>query len=93
LRALGYGTGAVIVSVLAEAALLCVIGALIGAAIAWGLYDGVQANRGPEGTVLSVSPAMVGIAIGWALLVAFLGGILPSIRAARWTVADALRAR
>jgi putative ABC transport system permease protein len=93
LRALGYGTGAVIVSVLAEAALLCVLGALIGAAIAWGLYDGVQANRGPEGTVLSVSPAMVGIAIGWALLVAFLGGILPSIRAARWTVSEALRAR
>ena len=93
LRALGYGTGAVIVSVLAEAALLCVAGALIGAAIAWGLYDGAQTDRGPEGTVLSVSPAMVGIAIGWALLVAFLGGTLPSIRAARWTVSEALRAR
>lgn len=93
LRALGYGTAPVIVSVLLEAALLCVAGALIGAAIAWGLYDGTHSDRAGDGVILAVSPTMVGMAVGWALLVALLGGLLPSIRAARWTVADALRAR
>jgi hypothetical protein len=36
---------------------------------------------------------MIGTAILWALAVAILGGIAPSIQAARWTVAGALRAR
>jgi ABC-type antimicrobial peptide transport system permease subunit len=36
---------------------------------------------------------MIGIGVLWALAVAFLGGLLPSVRAARWTVVDALRAR
>ena len=93
LRALGYGTAPVIVSVLAEAVLLCIAGALIGAALAWALYDGTYSDRGGDAVTLAVSPAMVGLALLWAIGVAFLGGILPSIRAARWTVADALRAR
>ena len=93
LRALGYGSVAVAVSVLLEAILLCVTGALIGAAIAWGLYDGAQSEQGGNSFTLVVAPAMVGMALLWAVGVALLGGILPSLRAARWTVADALRAR
>ena len=93
LRALGYGGLAIAASVLLEAALLCVLGALIGAAIAWCLYDGVHSGMGVNMFDLAVSPAMVGLGLLWALGVAVLGGILPSIRAARWTVADALRAR
>ena len=42
LRALGYGAFPVAVSVILEAMLLAVTGALIGAAIAWALYDGKQ---------------------------------------------------
>ena len=41
---------------------------------------------------LTVSPAMFGMAMLWAIAVSFLGGFLPSLRAARLTVADALRA-
>ena len=41
---------------------------------------------------LSVSPGLIGLGIGWAVLVALLGGLLPSIRAARRPVVDALRA-
>jgi putative ABC transport system permease protein len=93
LRALGYGDVPVAVSVLLEAALLCMAGALIGAAIAWGLYDGVRGYRGQDMFNLVVTPAMVGLALLWAVGVALLGGILPALRAARWTVADALRAR
>ncbi|HEX4634559.1 MAG TPA: ABC transporter permease [Rhizomicrobium sp.] len=92
LRALGYGALPVAVSVLAEAILLSVTGALIGAAIAWLLYDGQQDSMWINVFYLTVSPALVGIGILWAVVVALLGGILPSIRAARRPVAEALRA-
>jgi ABC-type antimicrobial peptide transport system permease subunit len=36
---------------------------------------------------------MVGIGLLWAIAVAVLGGLMPSIQAARWSVAEALRAR
>jgi putative ABC transport system permease protein len=93
LRALGYGGFAIAVSILLEAAILSVAGGLIGAFVAWILYDGVQSGFGSDVFTLTVSPALIGTASLWAVAVAFLGGILPSIQAARWTVAEALRAR
>jgi putative ABC transport system permease protein len=93
LRALGYGGFAIAFSVLLEAALLSVAGGLIGAFIAWALYDGVESGLGSDVFTLIVSPAMIGMGLLWALAVAFLGGLLPSVRAARWTVAQAMRAR
>lgn len=93
LRALGYSGLAVAVSVLLEAALLSVTGALIGALIAWALYDGKLSGLGSDVFTLTVSPAMIGMALLWAMAVAFLGGILPSLQAAGGTISDALRAR
>ena len=60
LRALGYSGFAVAVSVLLEAAMLSVAGALIGASIAWMLFDGVQSGFGGDIFTLIVSPAMIG---------------------------------
>ena len=48
LRAIGYGAFPVAVSVILEAVALSVGGALIGAAIAWTLYDGVDGAFGPK---------------------------------------------
>ena len=93
LRALGYGGFAVAVSVVLEAVLLSVAGALIGAGLAWSLYDGVLSGLGSDVFTLTVSSSMIATAVLWAIAVAVLGGILPSIQAARWTVAEALRAR
>ena len=93
LRALGYGGLPIAASVMLEAAALAVAGALIGAAIAWLLYDGVQSGWGENAFRLVVSPAMAGIGVLWAMVVAILGGLMPSIQAARWSVAEALRAR
>jgi putative ABC transport system permease protein len=92
LRALGYGGLPVAVSVILEAGVLSVAGALIGAAFAWARYDGVIDGFGGDIFRMIVSPGMIGIAILWAIAVAFLGGILPSIQAARRPVSDALRA-
>jgi putative ABC transport system permease protein len=75
-----------------EAVLLSVTGALIGAAIAWVLYDGQQDSLGINVFYLSISPGLVELGIVWAIVVAVAGGLLPSIRAARRPVAEALRA-
>jgi putative ABC transport system permease protein len=56
------------------------------------VYDGVQSGFGQNVFHLSVSPGMIGMAILWAVVVALLGGMLPSIRAARRPVVEALRA-
>ena len=92
LRALGFNAFPVAVSVMMEAMVLAVAGALIGAAIAWALYDGKQDAFGTVVFTLRVPPAMVAIGIIWALVLAVLGGIFPSVRAARIPIVDALRA-
>ncbi|HEY1876038.1 MAG TPA: FtsX-like permease family protein [Rhizomicrobium sp.] len=92
LRALGFGAFPVAVSVILEAVVLSVTGALIGSAIAWSLYDGKQDVFGNNIFHLSVSPSLIWLGIVWAFIVALLGGLLPSIRAARRPVVDALRA-
>jgi putative ABC transport system permease protein len=91
LGALGYGSFAIACSIILEASALSVFGSLIGALVAWTLYDGVQGGLGWDFFTLQVSPAMIGMAISWALAAAFLGGLLPSLRAARLTVVEALR--
>ena len=92
LRAIGYGAFPVAVSVILEAVALSVAGALIGAAFAWTLYDGVNGSFNQSIFKLTVSPALIGTAVLWAIAVALLGGLLPSIRAARRPVVEALRA-
>jgi len=92
LRAIGYGAFPVAISVILEAAALSVAGALIGAGVAWALYDGKLGSFNVSVFKLTVSPALIGMGILWAITVAVLGGLLPSIRAARRPVVEALRA-
>jgi len=92
LRALGYSAFPVAMSVILEAAALSVVGALIGAGIAWALYNGVEGSFGSNVFKLTVSAALIGIGVLWAVAVAVLGGLLPSIRAATRPVVEALRA-
>ena len=92
LRALGFSAFPVAMSVILEAVVLSVTGALIGAAIAWALYDGKQDVFGNNIFHLKVSPGLVELGVIWAFIVALLGGLFPSIRAARRPVVEALRA-
>lgn len=92
LRAIGFSAFPVAVSVILEAVALAVVGALIGAAIAWALYDGKRDAFGNTVFFLSVPPGLVGLGVMWACVVALLGGLAPSIRAARRPVVEALRA-
>jgi putative ABC transport system permease protein len=94
LRALGFGAFPVATSVLLEALLLATTGALLGAAIAWLLFNGNRNSVGGIATVfeLAVTPGLIAIGLIWALAIALLGGIVPAIRAARLPVVTALRA-
>jgi putative ABC transport system permease protein len=82
----------VAISVVSECLLLSLTGALIGAAIAWLLFNGSQKVYFGNIFDLKVTPGLIGLGITWALAIALLGGVLPAIRAARLPIVDALRA-
>jgi putative ABC transport system permease protein len=96
LRAIGFGAGGVVSSVLAEALLLSLTGALLGAGVAWALFNGNQVGIGNNvGTLvfqMRITPALLGTGVLLACAVGLLGGLLPALRAARMPVATALRA-
>jgi putative ABC transport system permease protein len=99
LRAIGFGATAMIVSVLAEALLLSLIGGLIGSLLAWLFFNGntVSTSGGGPGFghlvfELSVNPQLVVVGIVWACVIGLIGGLFPAVRAARLPVATALRA-
>jgi putative ABC transport system permease protein len=97
LRALGFGRGAVIVSILFESLVLAVIGGVMGAAAAYVAFDGFQAATINWQTfsqiafAFAVTPELLANAIIWALGIGFFGGLFPAIRAARMPIAAALR--
>jgi putative ABC transport system permease protein len=97
LRAIGFGGLAVVSSVMIEAMLLALVGGLCGAAAAYVLFNGMTVSTlGGNFTQLvfdfKVTPDLVVIGAGIALLIGFLGGLFPAVRAARMPVTTALRA-
>lgn len=92
LRAIGFNSGPIIVSVLAEGIALALPGAFIGALIAWSLFNGNVVST--QGLIfkLTVTPHLIGVSIFWALAIGLIGGTLPALRAARLPVASVLRA-
>src|SRR3984957_15503836 len=97
LRAIGFGAFPVLLSVMAEALLLSFLGGVIGAAVAWVLFNGhsVSTLGGAFAQVvfkLTVTPTLILTGIIWACIIGILGGLFPALRAARLPVAEALRA-
>jgi putative ABC transport system permease protein len=91
LRAIGFGAGPVVGSVLAEGVILAIPAALIGSAVAWALFNHDAVHVGGLNFQMNVTPHMLVVSIGWALGIALIGGLLPAIRAASLPVATALR--
>jgi putative ABC transport system permease protein len=92
LRVFGFGAAAIVTSVLAEALLLSLLGAAIGAFAAWCAFNGNLHAAGSLVFRLTVTPALMGEGIGLACGLGLLGGLLPALRAGRVPVAVALRA-
>ena len=97
LRAIGFGPLPVVASVLVESMLLALAGGVIGAFLAYVLFNGMTVSTlgGSTFTQLvfdfKVSPALVATGLQLALAIGFIGGLLPALRAARMPVTVALR--
>jgi putative ABC transport system permease protein len=97
LRALGFGASPVIVSVLVEAALIGAAGGAIGMAIAYFSFNGLQASTlnftsfSQITFAFTVTPQLAAQALMYALILGLLGGLFPSIRAARQPIVRGLR--
>ncbi len=97
LRALGFGPGAVTISVLAEAMLLGLIGGVLGGVIAFVLFNGFSVSTlnwqsfSQVTFAFAVTPELLRLGIVYSLVLGFIGGLLPCIRAARLPVTAALR--
>jgi len=97
LRALGFGTGPVILSVLVESMLLALAGGAVGGAGAYLAFNGYQAatlnwtSFSQVTFAFAVTPGILIMGLVWSLLMGLVGGLLPAWRSARLPVASALR--
>jgi putative ABC transport system permease protein len=97
LRALGFDTSSVLVSVLTESLVLGAIGGAIGAAAAYAGFNGYQTSTMNFQTfsqvafAFRVTPALVTMGLVYALAMGLVGGLLPALSAARLPIPSALR--
>jgi putative ABC transport system permease protein len=97
LRALGFDTSSVLISVLIESLGLGAIGGAIGAAVAYVAFNGYQTSTMNFQTftqvafAFRVTPELLSMGLSYALLMGLVGGLLPAIRASRLPIASALR--
>ena len=98
LLALGFGALPVVASVLVEAMLLGAVGGVLGSLVAYVGFNGMQASTinfasfSQVTFAFLVTPGLVLQGVLYALLLGFIGGLLPSVRAARLPVVVGLRA-
>jgi putative ABC transport system permease protein len=97
LRALGFNSTSVVVSVLVESLALGAIGGIIGGALAFLAFNGYQTSTMNFQTfsqvafAFKVTPALLILGLIYALLMGLVGGLFPAIRAARLPIPSALR--
>jgi putative ABC transport system permease protein len=98
LRALGFGSTPVLMSVMVEALLLALIGGSAGAAIAFLGFDGLQTSTlnfssfSLVSFAFRVTPSLMVTAVLYALLLGLVGGLLPAIHATRQSIVAGFRA-
>jgi putative ABC transport system permease protein len=97
LRAIGFGASPILASVMIEALALSFLGGVLGGALAWLFFNGhsVSTLGGAFAQVvfkLTVTRTLLVEGILWACTIGVLGGLFPAVRAARLSVAEALRA-
>jgi putative ABC transport system permease protein len=96
LRAIGFGGVPVVIAVMLEALLLALAGAVLGAVIAYLLFNNLSVSTlGQNFTQVvfnfKVTPALVANGLIIAVIIGMIGGLLPALRAARLPVTTSLR--
>jgi putative ABC transport system permease protein len=97
LRALGFNTTSVLISVLVESLALAAIGGLLGGLAAYFAFNGYQTSTMNFQTFSQVAFAfrvtrtLLIQGLSYALMMGLVGGLMPAIKAARLPIATALR--
>ena len=97
LRALGFQSGPVIVSVLAESLTLALTGGFLGGLGAFLAFNGFEATTlnyqsfSQVAFAFAVTPSLLLQGVIYAASIGLIGGLFPAIRAARLPIASALR--
>jgi putative ABC transport system permease protein len=96
LRAIGFGSLPVLASVMVEALLLSLAGGLIGAVLAYVMFNNMTVSTlGQNFTQVvfnfKVTPELVVRGLVISIVIGMIGGLLPAIRAARLPVTTGLR--
>jgi putative ABC transport system permease protein len=97
LRAIGFGGLPVLISVMAEALLLALCGGVLGALIAYVLFNNLSVSTMGQNFSqvvfnFKITPDLVVRGLIISLVIGMVGGFLPALRATRLPVVDALRA-
>jgi putative ABC transport system permease protein len=97
LRALGFNTTSVVISVLTEALALAAIGGALGGIAAYLAFNGYQTSTMNFSTfsqvafAFRVTPELLTMGLFYALAMGLIGGLFPALRAARLPIPSALR--
>jgi putative ABC transport system permease protein len=97
LRALGFGGGAVVVSLMLESLLLALVGGVIGGVLAYVAFNNFHTSTmnfqsfSQITFAFKVTPELLARGVVWAAVIGLIGGLFPAIRAARLPIASALR--
>ena len=97
LRALGFGSSAVVVSLMLESLLLALVGGVIGGGLAYFAFNNFHTSTmnfqsfSQIAFAFKVTPELLVRGIVWSALIGLIGGLFPAIRAARLPIAAALR--
>jgi putative ABC transport system permease protein len=97
LRALGFNTTSVVISVLTEALALAAIGGTLGGLAAYLAFNGYQTSTMNFSTfsqvafAFRVTPELLTMGLFYALVMGLIGGLFPALRAARLPIPSALR--
>ena len=97
LRALGFGAGTVVASVMLESLAVSLAGGVLGAAFAYFVFNGFHTSTinwqsfSQVAFAFQVTPELLLQGIIWSTVIGMIGGLLPAIYAARLPVAAALR--
>ena len=97
LRALGFGSVPVVVSVMIESMALALLGGVIGAVVSYVGFNGYTVSTLSNVSFsqiafdFAVTPDLLRDGLLWALGLGAIGGLLPAVRAARLPITVALR--